>query len=1588
MKDNEFTLTLYLHALYVNQIHCPLQKFLEDQVEQQHEPYLDFLMSFVDHCITEKYNGDNVLLEYMYILMIFLKDKMLRMNVFNDYESKFKALQDRLNEEPYYKEVEYKQIDSEISNLIGRYSQGEFSLDMTLEKIKVYHSSPHSYYQKLYSRLLAFLYENSPIGCPQITSRHWVMIAQLVGQMINQDLVPQEQMNTIINRLFEMIGSENDDIIFFAVTCISEFQSKICYWKYCYDLIINNMYLKSVYPDFVDGIITYVKNMDNVSRHSHCFNDTILLDDVQSPSDASNNANVCLDMDRIHKYVYTPIYTFTPCEMEPEPDHISEKTRDDLVFLLNMLSNDSIEEHAKKLSGWMTDPSVMEWLAWYMTNKRVPSQLVYHTTYLSLIHSIHNKTFDELIYQKSLVMCRALISSSTLNSSTSQNERTNLKNLGSWMGLLTYGQNKPLPINDLDLKSILLYAYQSGKLLGVLPFISEILKYFKKQSSLAMVFNPLKQPYLLTLLSIIKQICTISNLKTSVVCNLDIICHNFEIQPDDIPVFYCNINLFAPTMKSNPDFKEGEKSNVPEDNVSENSNSSHPLNSPVSDSMKELANAPEFRPQSTTLHPQVPPASGVPTFFQLSNPVPPSSINPAYNNVRPYNGMNRLTSSLPNGSSMLFSHLQLNDSEFTNERFNDLIRGIINEGINNYVTMMSRYIIQTSLDITSNMIYKDFATESDHNLLKEAAVSLLNSIYTNLFYTISYEDIYSTLNRYIMDIMNSKKLPLTKEKTKEIVDSGTEKSISVALNLLKNRVTNNIYAALSKRLEPDIQKRQESIIRTHLGYKDTGRMKMNPLFSPAYSNGINYTLRPDGQLTPQQFAVYKNLPKADLEKWVPKSKVKSMPKDILNANTAMTRCLPLLQTIHTESTSHAFKGVAYSVLPISSPLRNAMTQLMAYMEKLTDTTIKNDFCKSFLTEMTKYIPNGAFSDMNSLQIHIYITIFLNFVKNNYTNVRSTITTLFMNSDSMYTKDMSFFKLLLENDLVDQEALDLILLQKLKTCKDNRMFDILLRIYDQCVLNRSISLELPHTLEQLEDYCSNHYSLAQEYQNQKLHTLLENIKNKRKMTETNTFIRNNIQSIYQYVVKNMDQFILHPEELIQFLEYYHISVSAKKDDTEGSILYFICYLLDYAYILDKAPSNNNANAFANMDKAADMIILLFKSLPSKDQFYFFKSVLDGCVCYILTVHDHIHTNPDSSFLFHFLQAINTEITEYTLSNNMGYQYVLQFHKFLERIQPKRAPGFVFCWFHFLSSAVLIKPLEENNPEYNNSYKNLLVNYLKFLVPYLKSDELMPNITSLYHGLYRLFVELMFDCPSFLMDYYLELLVEIPYSVPKLHNIILSSDMYGANASQISVSELNIKKIDPKQLYPTIKIDYISLLNSMNGNVINLLSNYLKSHELKWLKQFVNLIYAGQNYNIPLIHYSVFYVLEEGYKAMMKNSEVAFPVDFYMQLLCLLNAEGRYYVLNAIFDNIRYNNIHTIYCVSLILYLFSTLKEECIKEQIISILFERYVGHKPYPWGFLVLLNELVHNPTYNFWNHDFIRNDPETESYLRYILNRT
>ena len=57
-------------------------------------------------------------------------------------------------------------------------------------------------------------------------------------------------------------------------------------------------------------------------------------------------------------------------------------------------------------------------------------------------------------------------------------DRSLLKNLGHWLGMMTLGRNKPILHDDLDLKSLLVEAYNKGQqeLLYVVPFVAKVLE--------------------------------------------------------------------------------------------------------------------------------------------------------------------------------------------------------------------------------------------------------------------------------------------------------------------------------------------------------------------------------------------------------------------------------------------------------------------------------------------------------------------------------------------------------------------------------------------------------------------------------------------------------------------------------------------------------------------------------------------------------------------------------------------------------------------------------------------------------------------------------------------------------------------------------------------------------------------------------------------------------------------------------------------------------------------------------------------------------------------------------------------------------
>ena len=50
----------------------------------------------------------------------------------------------------------------------------------------------------------------------------------------------------------------------------------------------------------------------------------------------------------------------------------------------------------------------------------------------------------------------------------------------------------------------------------------------------------------------------------------------------------------------------------------------------------------------------------------------------------------------------------------------------------------------------------------------------------------------------------------------------------------------------------------------------------------------------------------------------------------------------------------------------------------------------------------------------------------------------------------------------------------------------------------------------------------------------------------------------------------------------------------------------------------------------------------------------------------------------------------------------------------------------------------------------------------------------------------------------------------------------------------------------------------------------------------------------------------------------------------------------------------------------------------------MLLERLVVNRPHPWGLLVTFIELIKNPTYKFWTHEFVHCAPEVEKLFESV----
>jgi len=343
-------------------------------------------------------------------------------------------------------------------------------------------------------------------------------------------------------------------------------------------------------------------------------------------------------------------------------------------------------------------------------------------------------------------------------------------------------------------------------------------------------------------------------------------------------------------------------------------------------------------------------------------------------------------------------------------------------------------------------------------------------------------------------------------------------------------------------------------------------------------------------------------------------------------------------------------------------------------------------------------------------------------------------------------------------------------------------------------------------------------------------------------------------------------------------------------------------------------------------------------------------------------------------------------------------LLVFARIFKKIPPTYFPGFITSWMSLISHRKFM-PLLLRLPEQTGwtPFADIMDKLFFYLGELLKPLQLDSATTQIYRAILKLVVILHHDFPEFLAANHSKLCANIPSHCIQLHNLILS-----ATPPQFS------KMPDPLQ--PGLKLDRVEEIRESPASMYDVEAPLRSSglfdvveraldngpsedavahiaHEIQRKSAWQSgLGFVPINADLKLIDALVLYI---GTNSIARSEQKGAPlftlgtpdIALLSMLIHELHPETRYFFLASIVDQLRFPNTQTHYFSQALLELFGSdvndQEELDIRQQVTRILLERLIGQWPQPWGLLVVIQELVKNKKYMFFDLPFVKSSPET-----------
>ncbi|WVR05705.1 hypothetical protein IAU60_002729 [Kwoniella sp. DSM 27419] len=1260
--------------------------------------------------------------------------------------------------------------------------------------------------------------------------------------------------------------------------------------------------------------------------------------------------------------------------IEPEP-----AKKDKIMFIINQIAPSNYEAKSHELTQ-LFENQYSRWFAHYFIDVRVSLEMNRHDIYMQLVELLGSPVLERHILWETYRKARDLLNSeATMNSAS---ERSTLKTVASWLGRITLARNKPIKLRELSVKDLLIQGFDTKRLIVAIPFVCNLILACKE----SLVFHP-PNPWLMAILRLLAEFYLFAELRLNL---------KFEIE-----VLFSKLNVELESIEPANQLRMHVPPPAPQPEVANR------LDLELQRATNEIVNGGQRFADA-----------GGEAYARMQQIQAEHAVQAATDAMA--RRVDELIEQLP--QYLVFTQ---DNPIFTAPTLQRIVYHSIDRAIREIIGPVIERSVTIAGISSRDLVQKDFGMEGDAVKMRSAAHMMVQNLAGSLAIVTCKEPLRNSMINNVKQMLEQN--GYTDETMPEAMIAGVvNQNLDIACSVLKKAAMEKAAKDIDVNLAPQYAAR-----KAHQNSRSQTPFWDGASFGFALSHNAlpdPLKLRPGG-LSPQQFRVYEDFgeparmftqPSAPvngdylaasyreltLNDGLVPAEIKRGPSPrVFNQEierpasaaspppqTSVDKFHELaseiekrlaqasVATISALPADHDIRGLIRGVVIIANQSVHRESTTLTIAQKVVQLLYRSTI--QLAREVYVYLLQQL-CDL-SMKVSKEVKQWLVYAEDpRKFNVPVTVTLIRAQSINVFDLDGALAQLIMRSYVVE-------------------VIDFVVQLIRECSVSE-------HAFVPRNGFANSLAALLKAHEigraSPAAETLLDELRGESAVPSKGVkpAVDPKLQErLAHYFLEWVRVFSTSKNAEVAFVPY--ITYLQKEGILNGEDVSSAFYRTAINTAVDIDTTKLQQGVFFGTDALAKLIVLITKnygdksgSIPVGRAVYYFNKIITimsySLVQKQLEMGEAFNQRPWARFftsLLSELASIEQSAPDTYLgclkhlANNLGIT------------QPTYAPRFAFGWISIVSHRLFMpKLLQTSRDDGWPEYHRCVMWLLRFLAPFLQANDMSPSSKSIFTATMRLLVLLMHDFPEFLVEFYHTLSTAIPPHCVQMRNIILAA--FPSSEAPLPDHYKRLDQLVPEmQQFPTVRSDFVGTLT--DGNVKVAIDQYVRTgvpalpaivSELK-NRIAVKSIGADGSTNIiwnhTLLHATVYYLGTTAVLSRYQRTGVAEfdpkspEVAVLTGLAHAFDAEGQYYMLSVIADQLRYPSAHTSFYIHFILFLFGTSTRpeapSVIPERIARVLLERTLVARPHPWGLLVTFIELLDNEAYGFWKQPFVRAEEE------------